>query len=426
MSIIILLILVLVAMFLHGIVRHNYHINPIFLSSIVFGGYLLPQIIEYQSVYEGYSESEIFLVAVSMSIACLIFFSLGLFNVSTKVPKSSNVSFLEQSKYKLILVFYAFLGVSSKIYLIRNGAEATFVNSGQWSGFITIVAFMAKSLIFCYFFSLYVLCKKGFKSTRFFKTLFLVSIAVFITEIVVFGRRTALIELTLTTAFVLWFSRGWVPSRKISLIIGAGLIGFVTLVPFYREAIYLAVSTDPSLSIVDRFIIGLKGMFLMESAYFHVNSGMSDFISSLNIYRTVLSEQTYTYGADAWNIVIHRFIPAQIVGSDFKTALQIAHNVQISDYYGAITGAMKTGMAVSFVSFGFVGPILFFVVAKIYGIFYEKATKGDIVFQILCATTLYGLLLIFPSSIYNFHIFVLESFVFLLPFVLFKNNKIYY
>lgn len=418
---VILLGLVLVAMFLHGITRKNYHINPVFLSAIVFGGYLLPQIIAYQSVYTGSVESSTYIVAVSMSIACLIFFSLGLLNISCKIPKSSNVFFLIKPKFKLLLIFYAFLGVSSKVYLIRNGAEATLINSGQWSGFITIVAFMAKALNFCYFFSLYALCQKGLKVTSFYKALFFVSLAVFVLEIVVFGRRTALIELALTTAFVLWFSRGWVPSRKMALILGGGVIGFVTLVPFYREAIYLATSVDPSLSIFDRFTIGLNGMLLMESAYFHVNSNMSDFISSLNIYRTVLLEQNYTYGADAWNIVIHRFVPAQIVGSDLKAAIQISHGVQINDHFGAITGAMKTGMAVSFVSFGFLGPILFFIVAKIYSLFYEKASRGNIVFQVLCATTIYGLLLAFPSSIYNFHIFVLESLFFLTPLIVMKR-----
>jgi hypothetical protein len=96
---------------------------------------------------------------------------------------------------------------------------------------------------------------------------------------------------------------------------------------------------------------------------------------------------TYHWGADYWNHLVFRFVPAQLLGSGFKQSLMIkftedgdsAVKARMLDYDNPV-GSTETGMGDSYQQFGWFGCLFFFVLAIFFRSLWEAAVQPEALF----------------------------------------------
>jgi len=94
----------------------------------------------------------------------------------------------------------------------------------------------------------------------------------------------------------------------------------------------------------------------------------------------------YGYGADYWNHLIFRYVPAQILGPSFKESLMIRRSgegqaIQFAtmDYVNP-EGSTVTGMGDSFQQFGYWGCLFFVALAMLFRSLWQAALRPDALF----------------------------------------------
>lgn len=96
-------------------------------------------------------------------------------------------------------------------------------------------------------------------------------------------------------------------------------------------------------------------------------------------------EQSFDLGAQQWNSIVFRYVPAQIIGAEAKAALYFDLPDLGYEVFGFVgqTGSTATGMADAFRSFWFLGSLLFLVIAYVLERMYIRAKQGDVLMQLL-------------------------------------------
>lgn len=92
----------------------------------------------------------------------------------------------------------------------------------------------------------------------------------------------------------------------------------------------------------------------------------------------------YTYGLHFWNQLVFGYVPAQIVGREFKESLTIplTDDSQLTGFKKA-TGTCETGIGEAFMAFGYFGCGLFFVLGAFMRRLWEGAVRNSILHQFL-------------------------------------------
>ncbi|MDQ3118106.1 MAG: hypothetical protein M3Q89_00825, partial [Verrucomicrobiota bacterium] len=92
----------------------------------------------------------------------------------------------------------------------------------------------------------------------------------------------------------------------------------------------------------------------------------------------------YDYGAGYWNAMVFRFIPAQFVGKEFKSALMIGGEPRdfgdfIEQVLGARlpTGSTVTGMGDSFNELGYFGCLFFAAMGYLFKSLWSAANQAN-------------------------------------------------
>ncbi len=93
----------------------------------------------------------------------------------------------------------------------------------------------------------------------------------------------------------------------------------------------------------------------------------------------------YAYGLGYWDELVFRFVPAQIVGMDFKKGLMIGNRIREFDAAqmyarGYPLGTTMTAAGDLFQQFGFFGPLVFGVLGYYFKGFWEVARNTDAIF----------------------------------------------
>lgn len=95
----------------------------------------------------------------------------------------------------------------------------------------------------------------------------------------------------------------------------------------------------------------------------------------------------YQYGAGYWNGLVHLYVPAFILGRDFKESLKIRNNYSVEFGGGRnevfFSGSTRTGFADSYVNFGPFGVLVFGLIGLIFGYAYANAMMGGLGGQFL-------------------------------------------
>lgn len=106
----------------------------------------------------------------------------------------------------------------------------------------------------------------------------------------------------------------------------------------------------------------------------------------------------YGYGKQLWNTVIFQYVPAQLLGKEFKKSLQLNNNFDLVSFYGYQTssGTTLTGIGDSFMDFGFLGCLFFALMAYLYktlwvSMIYEKSIIGTLLYISLIDSAMVGI-----------------------------------
>jgi hypothetical protein len=285
----------------------------------------------------------------------------------------------------LLLTVFA---IAMRLILLAQPDEAR--AASQWSGTITIIAFFSRVSIVSFVFSLAMVLHKRYALTI---TLLVLNTALYVAPLLIYFRRADTFEFILAGLLcVYFFLKRTIP--KIAII--AGLIvgyAYINGVGHLRDLgggyklsatgeIETRVPTFEELSEIDWF-----GFEEIESAKLRSE------VRNAAIYMAVSEANEYaTLGAELWNQLIHSYIPAQILGADFKQSLIIGQSLIVlsekHEAFSTFTGTTSTGFVSPYRDFWFFGVAVFYFVTRFLGQQYAKAYSGS-----LKSLSLYAILL---------------------------------
>jgi hypothetical protein len=185
---------------------------------------------------------------------------------------------------------------------------------------------------------------------------------------VFFGRREPSVLVAMIIMLSLFFQRGVSPPRWLLLggIVAAGLLNPV--ISQYRryapeEGLMALTLFDPVETVVEAYRDGEAPELALAAHYVAATNETGE----------------YGYGRGYWNNMVFRLVPAQLIGSDVKEALMLAHPgmtpMMLTPGTGAAIGTAPTGIGDSFGEFGWFGCLFFAGVGTLFRTLWEAATR---------------------------------------------------
>jgi hypothetical protein len=325
----------------------------------------------------------------SMMFLCLAMAALGYYTApDLKLGSVLNVP-LNSNRLKIIGIIYLALGYMF-LFLINREVAAQEEVASQLSGAVTIY-FMFFNVIYIAF---PIFLYFSFRNP----SLVNISLAVLgaipsLQLIILAGRREPTALFLLTFALTAFYQRGIKPPRFaiIGIIIFAMLI--IPAIGDYREK----AEEDPWEALTS---LDLKESFIN---YFKVEK---DETLELSVAAHVLDAYNFhgefAYGAGYWNEMVFRYVPGQLVGTDFKNSLEIGDRMVIyRNGYDLPPGLTITGLADSFVQFSYLGCMFFFFLGDMFRNLWKLSlTTGNLLIQILYTLCIIqGLLAVTHSTV---------------------------
>ncbi|WP_353204018.1 O-antigen polymerase [Sphingomonas sp.] len=321
-------------------------------------------------------------------ILCISCTAIGYWAGRVRTPTTSHNS-LEQlsQRYDLNKLFYGAVALTivggSGVFLMYRMA-ATLKVGEAWTGPIAFYAFVAQLLIYgaslAWLLYLYTGDKKAL----------IVSILGFCVNLpaVLFAARR---ELTFIIVVVFLLGLFFVKKKSVSrlilvpMVLAGGI--FINNAGTIRSFI---VNNDASLI---GAIAANADQDTAAKEFSEVGSGVSDI---------AISQWTEQYDllTPYYNGLINLYIPAFIVGPDFKKQLKVKRDDYEQSKYESFSrgGATHTGFADSFQSLHYFGCLIFLVIAYFMGILWSKARSGDIKSQLYYMMLISVCLKVFTES----------------------------
>ncbi|MEN3940960.1 hypothetical protein WJU23_06685 [Prosthecobacter sp. SYSU 5D2] len=207
-------------------------------------------------------------------------------------------------------------------------------------------------------------------------------------EVFLAGRREAAAALGLVGFLSLYFNRRIKP--PVLLVYGALSLAMLAIpaTGIYRELAYQGRMVEiRKLDLIKNF----KDYFGKES--------ILELRNAAAVIESTQRFGNYDFGAGYWNQMVFRFVPAQLVGKQFKDSLLIGYTVE--DMFKAergtahefMTGSTQTGMGDSFKQFGWFGCLFFALVALIFRSFWLAAIHphamfAQLVYLLICTSAM--------------------------------------
>jgi hypothetical protein len=95
----------------------------------------------------------------------------------------------------------------------------------------------------------------------------------------------------------------------------------------------------------------------------------------------------FDYGLFHWNALVQDYVPAQIVGTEFKSGLMV--DLDTPDwavyYHVPSIGSTSTGLADAFQSFWYFGFVKFAAIGWLMGLLYRAGNRGHLLAQVAYA-----------------------------------------
>ena len=342
---------------------------PYFMGA-VFGIFIMPQAISLVRL-PGAAPEEAVRNVLLVSCLCLAACFAGYrpwFQVqageSLPVPAKINES-------RLLQVGLAFTACGFWFSYFLRHTQVQTTELGGWTGPATIYGFFQQ---LCYpgFAICLMLMLRRPTATRLVATLCAAIVPV---QSILFGRREPAALFALTIGLALHFQHRIRPSRWLV----AGLIGGAMLaIP--ATATYRRLQLDNDWA-------GVRQIDLVENFSNFLNEeSVLELRNAAMLIESTLRSGEYQFGAGYWNHLVFRYVPAQMLGAQFKESLMIGpspegiqRELAGMDYYNPV-GTTVTGLGDSFQQFGYWGCLFFSGMAIFFHKLWHQASRPEDLF----------------------------------------------
>ena len=347
----------------HGLRTRQGVYSATLLAGVTWLGFLLPQIIgtivnpelipELIRLEHG-SERTLFMANLCLAMTVLAAFTYRPVDKKSTEPPVYDYDRLFIGGLVLFGISLAgFAGLSS-----LTGGPVQFFSTGgayelKWTGQTIIYNFFFKlslpALSVCLLATLY-------KPTTFRYILVAATAVLPLCAIVFLGRRGHSVHTLMIIGACLYFAKGWLPSRKWTLIIAFAGLTFISIAPTYRAHSQVGGDWDeikkikPSETIADTF----------------AGRASPEYVAAVSTVAGFRNSSEYGWGKTYFNAMVKNLLPRPVIGSTLQNAILMEttdFDAQSRKLYGwqRHSGTTITGIADTFREFWYFGAILFFI-----------------------------------------------------------------
>lgn len=239
------------------------------------------------------------------------------------------------------------------------------------SGILVMYFFLARMLTFGFAMAMLCLVRRP---SNLAWGIVLFDAALLVDRLVTGGRRGEFTEFLLAVLLAAWFYRGWTAPRPLALAAVVLAAVSINSAADYRTIVRQEETLDWS-RISD---INVVGNFLAV-----LDQGGPETRNAVERMEIIDRTRAFDYGFFHWNVIVFNFIPAQLVGAEFKESLRVSTDAQRAINYNPDLGSTETGMADAFASFWYLGALKFFLIAYVLARLYCSARQGWVIPQLL-------------------------------------------
>ena len=356
--------------------RHGGAIEYPALTAAVFFGWVFPQLL-------GLRHSSV--IPAGALVKTVFMASLCIFAAWSGYcykPKRGALRCWDYDRKRLALVslLLSLLGAFF-VYKVDALANSEIMkNGGQWTGPITIYAFLSEllSVGLAIAWLLFLSCR-----SIWILAILLFDLGVDAHAILIAGRRGPCVELGLILLYGAWFRCRWAPPR--SAVAAVFIIGTLVInsIGDYRSVMLKPNSNTWSGAGLSAILnIDFVGNLSRIIAGYSGDNELSN--AAMNIQYADETD-SFDYGLSFWNEFVHWYIPGQLIGREAKDDLLTSTGVAspIDQGYFARVGTTSTGMSSAFLSFWYFGSLEFFLIGLIMGRWYRSAMNGSTTAQLV-------------------------------------------
>ncbi len=348
-----------------------------FLGSCVFLFFIIAQLYSVWQTnrYEEYAIIRVLL----MSIGCQTAGFLGYLWTRSSTNQSVNTCDLKYLRYFAIgsVVFGAFF--QYKLFTMPE----ELISSSGFSGRNVAYLFLSKPLLFGGAIALAISLRQRDILMRY---LAVAVLSFLLFGIVMGGRRGTMLELGIVVLTIIFFYNRWsVPKYLVLAAVPLGAI-FVNGIATYRSAVSESDEPGNPPSLIQSPIQISKAVFaVLENANESLIPENAVEIENAIAYMDDISKgEAYDLGTGLWDFIVHRLVPAQVLGAGFKANLKFnfMETTLQSSHHRRVFGSTFTGLTDAFQGFGYLGAIYFFLNGVILRVFWNSAMNGSFTCQI--------------------------------------------
>lgn len=335
------------------------------------------------------------------------------------------IGFNTQSNKKNI-VEYSIIRLDNRKLLERTiyvfflvGSIATLMNRGVYKG-----GFVSGTFVIISFFTSFgtialllilIAHQRGILKGKIFVILSVIIIVLTLDKIIASGRRAATINLVLMILYFFLNRKSSIYTYLKICVPAFFVIGMIlgSQIGKYRETAYQGNKTFiENISSLDFSSSEIDARVLQKGEIYNAFEGM----------RMIYLKNIYDYGAYNWNGIVKDYIPTALFSKEFKNSLMIKEESQDLVNYLTRSGSTMTGYFDSFLSFGILGFIKFWIMGTIMGFLWRRRNQSDLSILLYFSLLTPGLHVLTHSSNYFVSEYVFEI-IFIYPMLKLQSSK---
>lgn len=347
------------------------------LAALMGLAWVVPQGIDLETrAINPYGSEEFWLYVAVCFVSIFVGFRYGYKVKRRQIARSPSRELKHFSDNRLLSAAAGLTALGLLAQFQMRGID-TSAMAGQWTGVITMWALFEKASGFGLCLAVLV-----FARTRSWISLAIAAVAVApLAQAAFLGvRREAIFDLLLLTGGAWYFANKSYPPR--AAVIAVLLIGTVFLnnVDQIRGRI---LSGEESFAEV----ITSAEVF-QDFSYVSLDQGVASEVGLAQYDFWYSNENSrWELGAEHWNRLVHQYVPAFVLGREFKESLKfstLAQRIRAGEEEGLQSrGSTRTGFSDSYRAFGMFGALLFAMISYFFGTLYAASSAKLISSQYL-------------------------------------------
>jgi hypothetical protein len=191
-----------------------------------------------------------------------------------------------------------------------------------------------------------------------------VALAVQLAAIVFLGRRSVLVSVVASAGCLLYFAKGWLPSRQLVLCAAPLIALAMFIAPEYRKHSQIGGDIGRLRDVDFHVLIGTDPQ-----------AGLTEFWGLANYIHATGEDGLYEYGAGVYNTFVQMFVPKVIVGEAGKAAMMIPTRETLGGWHLPY-GMVATGAGTAYRQFWFFGCLWFYALSRLMRYLWLRGTAG--------------------------------------------------